>query len=128
MKPLRVLLIVGNTLAVAVLLAIPIGKLFGVVEEEVNAAAMFGWFIYFVPTLASVLALWGIQFSRSSLTRLFVTVAMPGSFLVAILSFVMYLRAPSAFAQIGIGAAILLGLNVLALWEPFRERVAEVDR
>jgi hypothetical protein len=128
MKPLRVLLIVGNTLAVAVLLAIPIGKLFGVVEEEVNAAAMFGWFIYFVPTLASVLALWGIQFSRSALTRLFVTVGMPGSFLVAILSFVMYLRAPSAFAQIGIGAAILLGLNVLALWEPFRERVAEVDR
>jgi hypothetical protein len=119
-KLLRILLIVANTLAMSGLLAIPIGKLFGVVEEEVDAAAVFGWLIFFVPLLASALALWGIQFSRPALRRPFVIIAMPGSFLVAFVSLYTYWKGPADFAQFGIGASILLGLNVLALWEPFR--------
>jgi hypothetical protein len=122
-KQLRLVLVVANATAIAVLLAIPIGKLFGVVEEEVDAAAVFGWLIFFVPLLASALALWGIQFSRAALTRPSVIVAMPGSFLLAFLSLFTYWRGPSDFAQIGIGATILFGLNVLALWEPFKDRL-----
>ncbi len=123
MKQLRFVLIVANATAIAVLLAIPIGKLFGVVEEEVGAAAVFGWLIFFAPLLASALALWGIQFSRPSLTRPSVIVAMPGSFLVAFLSLFTYWKGPSDFAQIGIGATILFCLNVLILWEPFKDRL-----
>lgn len=123
MKQLRLVLVVANATAIAVLLAIPIGKLFGVVEEEVDAAAVFGWLIFFVPLLASALALWGIQFSLAALTRPSVIVAMPGSFLLAFLSLFTYWRGPSDFAQIGIGATILFGLNVLALWEPFKDRL-----
>ena len=123
MKKLRILLIVANTAAVSALLAIPIGKLFGAVETEVDAAAASGWLIFFVPLLASALSLWGIQFSRPALTRLFVTVAMPGSFLVAFVVLFAYWKGPSDFAQLGIGATILLGLNVLALWEPFKARL-----
>jgi hypothetical protein len=41
MKRLRIFLIVANTAAMAALLAIPVGKLFGVVEQEVDAAAAF---------------------------------------------------------------------------------------
>lgn len=120
MKKLRIFLIVANAAAIACLLAIPIGKLFGVVEKEVDAAAAFGWLIFFVPLLGSALALWGIQFPRPALTRPSVMIAMPGSFLVAFLSLFTYWKGPSDFAQIGIGATILLGLNVLALWEPFK--------
>ena len=123
MKKLRLILILANTAAIAVLLAIPIGKLFGMVEEEVDAAAVVGWVIFFVPLLASALALWGIQFSRPALTRPFVIVAMPGSFLVTFLSLFTYWKGPSDFAQIGIGAAILFGLDVLALWGPFKDRL-----
>ena len=120
MKRLGIFLIVADTAAMAALLAIPVGKLFGVVEQEVDAAAVFGWLIFFVPLLASALALWSIRFSRPALTRPFVIIAMPGSFLVAFLSLFTFWKGPPEFAQIGIGATILLGLNVLALWEPFK--------
>jgi len=119
-KLLRILLIVANTVAMAGLLAVPIGKLLGMVEEEVDAAAMFGWLIFFVPLFASALALCGIQFSCPALRRPFVFIAMPGSFLVAFVSLFTYWKGPSDFAQFGIGASILFGLNVLALWEPFK--------
>lgn len=123
MKQLRLVLIAANTMAIAVLLAIPIGKLIGAVEEEVDAAATFGWLIFFIPLLASVLALWGLRFSRPVLTRPFVIVAMPGSFLVAFLSAFTYWKGPSDFAHMGIGATILFSLNVLALWGPFKDRI-----
>ena len=122
-KQLRLLLIMSNAAAIAVLLAIPIGKLFGFVEEEVGAAAVFGWLIFFVPFLASALALCGIYFSRSALTRPTVIIAMPGSFLIAFLPLFMYWKDSSNFIEIGIGATILFGLNVLALWEPFKDRL-----
>ena len=125
MKPLRLILIVANTGAIAVLLAIPVGKLFGVVEQEVDTAAVFGWMIFFVPLLASALALWGIQFSRGALTRPAVIVGMPGSFRVACLSLFTYWKGPSDFAQIEVGATILFGLNVLALWKPFINRLEQ---
>ena len=48
-KQLRLLLIIANAAAIAVLLAIPIGKLYGFVEEEVGAAAVFGWLIFLFP-------------------------------------------------------------------------------
>ena len=101
----------------------PYGKLFGFVEEEVGAAAVFGWLIFFVPLLASALALCGIYFSRSALTRPTVIIAMPGSFLIAFLPLFMYWKDSSNFIEIGIGATILFGLNVLALWEPFKDRL-----
>jgi hypothetical protein len=122
-KPLRLILIVANTAAIAILLAIPIGKLFGAVEQLVDTAAVFGWIIFFVPLLASALALWGIQFSRAALTRSAVIVGMPGSFLAAFLSLFTYWKGPSDFAQIGVGATILFGLNVLALWKSFIDRL-----
>lgn len=123
MAPLRLVLIVANGAAIAVLLAIPIGKLLGVIEEPVGAAAVFGWLIFFVPLIASLLALWGIHFSRPSLTRPSVAVALLGSFLVAVLSLAMSLMNPPGTPLIGIGAAILLGLNVLVLWQPFLARI-----
>jgi hypothetical protein len=123
MKQLRLVLIVANAAAMAVLLAIPIGKLFGLVEEEVDAAAVFGWFIFFVPLLTSELALWGIHFARPALTRPSVIVAMPGSFLIAFLSLYTYFMGPSAFMVIGIGATIIFSLNVLLLWKPFKDRL-----
>lgn len=126
-KQLRLVLILANATAIAVLLAIPFGKLFGLVEEEVGAAAVFGWLIFFVPLLASALALWGIRFSRPALTRPSVIVAMPGSFLVTFLSLYTYWKGPSDFAQIGIGATILFVLNVMALWEPFKDRLESPD-
>lgn len=114
---------VANATAIAILLAIPIGKLFGFVEEEVGAAAVIGWLIFFVPLLASTLALCGIYFSRAALTRPTVIIAMPGSFLIAFLPLFMYWKDPSNFIEFGIGATILFGLNVLALWEPFKDRL-----
>ncbi len=120
MKLLRILLIVANAGSIAGLLAIPIGKLFGVIDEKVGAAAVVGWLIFFVPLLASALALCGTQFSRPALMRLFVIIAMPGSFLVAFLSLYTYWKGPSDFAQIGIWGTALFGLNVLALWNPFK--------
>ncbi len=123
MKQLRLVLIVANAAAIAVFLAIPIGKLLGVVDEELDAAAMFGWLIFFVPLLASALALWGIQFSRPALTRPSVIVAMPGSFLVTFLSLFTIWKGPPDFAEIGIGATIVFGLNVVTLWEPFKNRL-----
>jgi hypothetical protein len=122
-KQLRIVLIVANAAAIAIFLAIPIGKMFGAVEEELGAAAAFGWLIFFLPLLASALALWGIQFSRPALTRPSVIVAMLGSFIVTFLAMFTYWEGPSDFAQIGIGATILFGLNVLALWEPFKDRL-----
>ena len=97
MKQLRLLLIVANAAAMAVLLAIPFGKLFGLVEEEVGTAAVFGWLIYFVPLLTSALALWGIHFARPALTRPSVIVAMPGSFLIALLSLYTYFMGMGRF-------------------------------
>ena len=123
MKQLRLVLLAANTMAIAVLLAIPIGKLIGAVEEEVDAAAIFGWLIFFIPLLACVLALWGLWFPRPVLTRSFVIVAMPGSFLVALLSVYTYWKGSSDFAHMGIGAAVLFSLNVLALWGPFKDRL-----
>ena len=128
MKQLRLVLIIANAAAIAALLGIPIGKLFGVVEEEVGAAGAFGWLIFFTPLLASALALWGIQFSRPALTRTSVIVAMPGSFLVTFLALFTYLKGPPNFAQIGIGATIIFSLNVLALWEPFKDRLESTVR
>jgi hypothetical protein len=127
MTQLRFVLIVLNGAAIAVLLAIPIGKLLGVLHEEVDTAAIFGWFIFFIPAAASLLALWGIQFSRPSLTRPSIAVALLGSFLVAVLSLALGLTGPPGTPLIGVGATILLGLNVLALWEPFKERLRESD-
>lgn len=121
MKQFRLVLIVANTTAIAVLLAIPIGKLFGVVKEEVDAAFVFGWLIFFILLLASALALCGIQFSRATLTRSTVIIAMPGSFLVTFLALFTYWKGPSSFTQIGVRASVLFGLNVLALWEPFKD-------
>jgi hypothetical protein len=104
-------------------LAIPIGKLFGFVEEEVDTAAVIGWLIFFIPLLASLLSLCGIYFSRTALTRPTVVIAMPGSFLIAFLPLFMYWKDPFNFIQIGIGTTILFGLNVLALWEPYKDRL-----
>ncbi|MEJ2153283.1 MAG: hypothetical protein P8Y29_10140 [Gemmatimonadota bacterium] len=123
MAPLRFVLIVLNTAAIAVLLAIPIGKLLGVIEDPVGAAAVYGWLIFFVPLIASLFSLWGIQFSRPSLTRNSVAVALLGSFLVGVLSLAMSLMNPPGGPLIGIGAAALLGLNVLVLWRPFLMRM-----
>lgn len=120
---LNVLVIVLNTAAIAVLLAIPIGKLLGVIEGEVGTAAVLGWLIFFVPLLATVVALWGLQFSRPALTDASVTVAMPGSFLVAFLSVITSLRSPSDLTRIGIGATTLFALNVFTLWRPFLARI-----
>ena len=120
MKALRILLAVANMMAVAALLAIPIGKLFGVVEQQVDAAAVIGWLIFFVPLLASALALLGSQCSRPALTRPLVMIAMPGSFLVALLSLFTSWQGPPDFALIGFTTMVLLGLNVLALWQLFK--------
>jgi hypothetical protein len=127
MKQLRLLLIVGNTLAVAVLVLIPVGKLLGVLHEEVDTAAIIGWFIFFIPATASLLALWGVQFSRPALSRPFVATALVGSVLLMLLSALMsrslFLASRPDIAPIGMGATILFGLNVLTLWTPFRERL-----
>lgn len=123
MTQFRFVLIVLNGAAIAVLLAIPIGKLLDLIDEEVGAAAVFGWLIFFVPLIASLLSLWGIQFSRPSLTRPSVAVALLGSFLVAILALASSLAGPPGTLQIGVGATILFGLNVLALWRPFLARL-----
>ncbi len=123
MKRLRFILIIANSAAIAILLAIPIGKLLAVVDEDLGAAGVFGWLIFLVPTLASVLALWGIHFSQRALTLPSVIVAMPGSFLVAFLSLFTYWKGPPEFAPIGIGATILFSLNVIVLWTPFKERL-----
>lgn len=123
MKLLRPVLLVANAAAIAVLLAIPIGKLSGAVQAEVGAAAVFGWLVFFVPSLASALALCGIVFARPALARQFVIVAMPGSFLVACLSLYTFWKGPPEFAGIGIPAMVLFALDVLALWEPFKDRL-----
>ena len=123
MKQLQFLLIVANTAAIACLMAIPIGKLLGMVAQALDGAVVFGWLVFFVPSLASVLALWGIQFTHAVLIRLFVSVAMPGSFLVACLALYMVWKGPSDLVQVGIGATILYAVNVLALWEPFKEYI-----
>lgn len=123
MTQLRFVLIVLNGAAIAVLLAIPIGKLLGVLHEEVDTAAIFGWFIFFIPAAASLLALWGIQFSRPSLTRPSVAVALLGSFLVGVLALASSVAGPPGTLLIGVGATILFGLNVLALWRPFLARI-----
>lgn len=127
MKQLRFVLIVANAAAIAVLLAIPIGKLLSVIEEPVGAAAVFGWMIFFVPLMASLLALWGIRFSRPSLTRPSVAVALVGSFLVGVVALASSVAGPPGTLLIGVGATLLLGLNVLALWEPFLERLRDSD-
>lgn len=124
MKLLSLVLIAANVAAIAVLLAIPIGKLFGLVEEEVGAAAVIGWLIFFVPLITSALALWGIHFARPVLTHSSIIIAMPGSFLMACLSMYTYFVGPSAFMVIGIGATIIFSLNVLLLWKPFKDRLA----
>lgn len=126
MMQLRMLLIFADTMAMAVLLAIPIGKVFGMVTQEIGAAAVFGWLIFLVPLLASALTLWGIQFSRPALTRPFVSVALLGCFLVACLSLYTCFMAPSDFARLGISAAILFSFNVLVLWEPFKDYLESV--
>ncbi len=123
MTQFRFVLILLNGAAIAVLLAIPIGKLLGVIEEPVGAAAVFGWLIFFVPLIASLLSLWGIRFSRPSLTRPSVAVALLGSFLVAILALASSVAGPPGTRLIGVGATILFGLNVLALWRPFLARI-----
>ena len=123
MKQLRLVLIIANIAAMAVLLAIPIGKLFGLVEEEVDTAVVSGWLIFFVPLLASALALWGIHFAIPALTRPSVIIAMPGSFLIALLSLYTYIMGPPTFMVFGLGATIIFSLNVLVLWKPFKDRL-----
>ena len=121
MPTLRILLITANFASMAVLLAIPIGKLLDMVAQQMDAATVFGWFVFFVPLLAASLTLWGIQFNRPALTRPFVAFAMLGSFLTACLSLYTFLMGPIDFSKIAIGAAILYGFNVLTLWEPFKD-------
>ena len=123
MKQFRLVLIIANIAAMAVLLAIPIGKLFGLVEEEVDTAVVSGWLIFFVPFLASALALWGIHFAIPALTRPSVIIAMPGSFLIALLSLYTYIMGPPTFMVFGLGATIIFSLNVLVLWKPFKDRL-----
>lgn len=122
-KALRILLVAANTVATVALLAIPVGKLLGVVAQAVDAAAVFGWVIFFVPLLASALALSGIQFSRPAHTRSFVLVAMPGSFVVAFLGLYTVWQGPPEFARIGLTTTILLTGNVVALWLPFKDQL-----
>ena len=122
-NPLRIALILLNAALLAVLLAIPIGKLLGVLEAKVPTAAIFGWLLFFVPALASALALWGLQFSKPGLTRRFVVVAMPGSFLAAFVSLYACWEGPAHLARMGIGFTILFSLDVLALWLPFKDRL-----
>ncbi len=121
MQWLRLILILLNIAATGFLLAIPFGKLFGFVTQEVDAAAVYGWIIFFVPFLASALALLGIQYARPRLARPSVLVAMPGSFLIALLSFYTFFMGPPAFKLMGLGAAAIFSLNVLLLWVPFRD-------
>lgn len=123
MKILRYFLISVDVAAVAVLLAIPIGKVLGVIHEEIDAAAVFGWLIFFVPLCSSAFALWGIVRSHPMFTRIFVVIAVPGCFLMAFVSILTTWSAPTVFMQIGLGAAVILGLNVLALWDAFVARV-----
>ncbi len=121
MSRLRILLIVANLAAVGTLLAVPLGRLLGWIEAALEAAAVIGWLMYFVPALASALALFSIQRAHTPRSGRAILVAMPGSFLLACLSLYAALRGPSAW--IGAGATILFALNVWALWVPFLERL-----
>lgn len=126
MKQLRVLLIVGNASVVILLLMIPGGKLLGVIEPGFTDTSLVGWVLYTVVSLASLYALWGVQFPRSNLFRPFVATALLGSVLLTIVSALvarsLYLTGRPDVAPIAVAATILFGLNVLALWEPFRAR------
>jgi hypothetical protein len=126
MKQLRLLLIVGNASVVILLLMIPAGKLVGALERGFTDTAFIGWLIYTIPALASLFALWGVQFSRVVLSRSTLATAIVGSTVLTILSALvarsLYMTGRPDVAPIGIGAAILFGLNVFALWGPFRMR------
>ena len=124
MSLLRILLIIANTAASLVLLAVPIGKLLGVIEETIDAAAISGWLMFFIPLFASAFGLCGIHLSRSAFARPFVIIAMPGSFLMAFVSVLTTWNSPSNFSQVGIAAAVLLTFNVLILWKPFTRYLA----
>jgi len=126
MKQLRLLLIVGNAAVIVVLLMIPGGKLLGVLNPGFTDMAFIGWVLYTVVGLASLFAMWGVQFPRSNLFRPFVATALVGSVVLTIVSALvarsLYLAARPDVAPIGVAATILFGLNVLVLWTPFRER------
>lgn len=126
MKQLRLLLIVGNAAVIVVLLMIPGGKLLGVLNPGFTDMAFAGWVLYTVVGLASLFALWGVQFPHSNLFRPFVATALVGSTVLTIVSALvarsLYVAARPDVAPIGVAATILFGLNVLVLWTPFRER------
>lgn len=127
MKHMRFVLMIANAAAMVVLLAIPVGKVFGWIEQDIEAAAVYGWLIYFVPVLAAALALWGIRRPRAVLGRRALFVAMPGSFLLACLSVYSAWQGPPGIRAIAIVATILFALNTWALWGPFRDHLGARD-
>ena len=126
MRQLRLLLIVGNAAVVVLLLMIPGGKLLGVLKPGFTDTAFIGWVIYTIVGLASLYAIWGVQFPRSKLLHPFVATAIVGSTVLTIISAIfarsLYLAGRPDVAPIAIAVTLLFGLNVLALWEPFRTR------
>lgn len=126
MRQLRLLLIAGNAAVVILLLTIPGGKLLGVLEPGFTDTAFIGWLLYTIVGLTSLFALWGVQFPRSKLARPFVATAVVGSVVLTIVSAIfarsLYLAGRPDVAPIAIAVTILFGLNVLALWTPFRTR------
>ena len=131
MKQLRLLLIVGNAALVILLLMVPAGKLVGALERGLTDTALIGWLLHTVVGLASLFALWGVQFSRSRLVRPFVATALVGSVVLMMVSAIFarsfYLAGRPDIAPIAIAVMMLLGLNVLALWTPFRTRKARTS-
>ena len=131
MKQLRLLLIVGNAALVILLLMVPAGKLVGALERGFTDTAFIGWLLYTVVGLASLSALWGVQFSHARLVRPFVATAVIGCTVLTIVSAIfarsLYLAGRPDVAPIGIVMTILFGLNVLVLWTPFRTRKARTS-
>ncbi len=121
----RALLSAANLAAAGVLLAIPIGKLMKLIDVDIEPAAVYGWFVYFTPLFASAVALWVWRFPNASFVRACNLVALPGSFLMAALSIYMFAMAPTEFERFAAIAAILLTLNVIALWRPFVKQLEE---
>jgi hypothetical protein len=131
MKQLRLLLIVGNAAVVILLLMVPAGKLVGALERGFTDTAFIGWLLHTVVGLASLSALWGVQFSHARLVRPFVATAVVGSVMLMMVSAIFarsfYLVGRPDIAPIAIAVMMLLGLNVLALWTPFRTRKARTS-
>ncbi len=123
LKWLTTAVALANTVVVAALLAIPIGRSLHLIEQELGSAGTIGWLLFFIPSFNAALALYSARRTSGRLTRFAVAIAFLGSFLLVPVTLFSAYSGPAQTRLLGGAVGVLFALNTVVLWTDFLEVV-----